>query len=169
MNPSGRPSQSPQYRRVFLVAFALLLANAAQAFDLKDTSGQPQRLADLKGKWVVVNFWATWCAPCVKEIPDIAAFAKEQGDKVRVIGVALDWDETGKRDADENKVKSFAKKIGLTYPLVLGTDASEKTFGRLKGMPTTFVYDPAGKLVFQKTGSVTKEMLTKIVAGEKVS
>ena len=165
----NRPRQFPQVFRVFLFVLGLLMAGAGHAFDLKDTSGQPQRLADLKGKWVVVNFWATWCAPCIKEIPDIAAFAKEQGDKVRVIGVALDWDETGKREADEAKVKSFAKKVGLTYPLVLGTDASEKTFGRLKGMPTTFVYDPAGKLVFQKTGSVTKEMLTKIVAGEKIS
>ncbi|MBI3714951.1 MAG: TlpA family protein disulfide reductase [Betaproteobacteria bacterium] len=164
----NRSRQSLQKLRVFLLALTLLATGVCHAFDLKDTSGQPQRLADLKGKWVVVNFWATWCAPCVKEIPDIAAFAKEQGDKVRVIGVALDWDETGKREADEAKVKSFAKKVGLSYPLVLGTDASEKTFGRLKGMPTTFVYDPAGKLVFQKTGSITKEMLTRIVAGEKI-
>ena len=155
--------------RALLAGLALTVGTMAGAFDLKDTDGHAQRLADLKGKWVVVNFWATWCAPCVKEIPDIAAFAKEQGDKVRVIGVALDWDETGKRAVDEPKVKSFARKVGITYPLVLGDDASEKTFGRVKGMPTTFVYDPSGKLVLQKTGSVTKDMLTKVVAGEKIS
>ncbi len=164
-----RPCLSLIYSRAILALAALALSAAAAGFDLKDTAGQPQRLADLKGKWVVVNFWATWCAPCVKEIPDIAAFAKEQGDKVRVIGVALDWDESGNQSAaDQAKVKAFAKKVGITYPLVLGTDASEKTFGHLKGMPTTFVYDPTGKLAFQKTGTVSKEMLTKIVAGEKV-
>jgi thiol-disulfide isomerase/thioredoxin len=158
--------------RIMLAAFAIAInafAISANAFDLKDTTGQAHRLADLKGKWVVVNFWATWCAPCVKEIPDFAAFAKAQGDKVRVIGIALDWDETGKREADERKVKAFAKKVGLTYPLVLGDDKSEKVFGKMKGLPTTIIYDPAGKIVFQKTGVVTPEMLNRVIAGEKVS
>lgn len=143
--------------------FSLLLySGGGGAFELKDTSGQIQKLADLKGKWVVVNFWATWCAPCVKEIPDIAAFAKEQSAKTRVLGVALDWD-------NEKQVKAFAKKVGLTYPLVLGNEASEKAFGKLQGLPTTIVYDPTGKIVYQKTGTVTKELLNRIVAGEKVS
>ena len=146
----------------FALVALCFFAHASSAFDLKDTTGAPQRLADLKGKWVVVNFWATWCAPCVKEIPDIAAFANEQGDKVRVIGVALDWD-------NERQVQAFAKKVGLTYPLVLGTEASEKAFGKMKGLPTTIVYDPAGKIAYQKTGTVTRELLSRIVKGEKVS
>ncbi len=133
---------------------------ALHAFDLKDTSGTAQRLADLKGRWVVVNFWATWCAPCVKEIPDIAAFAKEQGDKVRVLGIALDWD-------NEKQVLAFARKVGHSYPLVLGTEASEKSFGKMKGLPTTIVYDPEGKVAYKKTGTVTRELLSRIVKGEK--
>ena len=152
------------YRVVLNFALVVLcaLAVSAQAFDLKDTSGSIQRLADLKGKWVVVNFWATWCAPCVKEIPDIAMFAKEQGDKTRVLGVALDWD-------DEKQVMAFARKVGHNYPLVLGTAASEKAFGKMKGLPTTIVYDPTGKVVYRKTGTVTRELLSRIVKGEKVS
>ncbi|MEP7155065.1 MAG: TlpA disulfide reductase family protein [Betaproteobacteria bacterium] len=152
------------YRVVLKIALVALCFGAwsAHAFDLKDTKGAPQRLADLKGKWVVVNFWATWCAPCVKEIPEIAQFAKEQGDRTRVIGVALDWD-------NEKQVQAFAKKIGLTYPLVLGTDASEKAFGKMKGLPTTIVYDPSGKIAYQKTGTVTRELLLRIVQGEKIS
>ena len=171
INKHNLPSLlSTRYRAALLwiTLVISLFAASASAFDLKDTTGQPQRLANLKGSWVVVNFWATWCAPCVKEIPDFAAFAKAQGDKVRVIGIALDWDETGKREADERKVKSFAKKVGLTYPLVLGDDKSEKVFGKMKGLPTTIIYDPNGKIVFQKTGVVTPEMLNRVIAGEKV-
>jgi thiol-disulfide isomerase/thioredoxin len=138
------------------------MAGKIHAFELKDVTGQPHRLADMKGKWVVVNFWATWCAPCVKEIPDIAAFLKDHGGKVRVLGIALDWD-------DEKQVTAFARKIGHTYPLILGNDASEKVFGRAKGLPTTFVYDPAGKIAFKKTGTVTKQLLERIIRGEKVS
>ncbi len=144
---------------VFAIALAAL---PAAAFDLKDTAGQSQKLSEMKGKWVVVNFWATWCAPCVKEIPDIATFAKESGDKVRVLGIALDWD-------DEKQLKAFAKKVGHTYPLVLGNDASEKTFGKVKGLPTTIVYDPNGKIAYQKTGTVTRELLARVIKGEKIS
>jgi thiol-disulfide isomerase/thioredoxin len=141
----------------------------ASAFDMKDTNGQAQRLSELKGKWVVVNFWATWCAPCVKEIPDIAEFAKSQGDKVRVIGVALDWVEGDKpTETDERKIKAFAKKVGLNYPLVLGNNATEKFFGKVKGLPKTIVYGPDGKVAFEKTGTVTKELLARIVGGEKI-
>ena len=154
---------STLYRVVLKFALCLICAGslAAQAFELKDTSGAPQRLTDLKGKWVVVNFWAIWCAPCVKEIPDIAVFAKQQGEKTRVLGVALDWDS-------EKQVLAFARKVGHTYPLVLGSEASEKSFGKMKGLPTTIVYDPAGKIAYRKTGTVTKELLTRIVNGEKV-
>jgi thiol-disulfide isomerase/thioredoxin len=144
-----------------LLLVAALFGAAAHAFELTDTTGKPQRLADAKGQWVIVNFWATWCAPCIKEIPDLAAFAKEAGSKARVVGIALDWD-------DKAKVTAFAKKTGHTYPLVLGDDKSEKAFGKVKGLPTTIVYDPQGKIAYQKTGTVTKELLHRVIKGEKV-
>jgi len=151
---------------LFSLVSAVALANPV--FELKDTEGGAHRLKDLKGKWVVVNFWATWCAPCIKEIPEIAEFAKEQGAKTRVIGIALDWDESGKRDADEAKLKRAAKKFGHSYPLVLGDNTTEKVFGKIKGMPTTIVYGPDGKVAYNKTGVVTKDLLTRVVNGEKV-
>jgi thiol-disulfide isomerase/thioredoxin len=164
-----------KYRRLPLISvrfFTLLacigLSVATQAFELKDTAGKSQKLADLKGKWVVVNFWATWCAPCIKEIPDIAEFAKAQGDKVRVIGIAIDWDETGKKDADAAKLIRTAKKFGHQYPLVLSDNNTEKVFGKIKGMPTTLVYDPDGKQVYNKTGVVTQELLGRVIKGETV-
>jgi thiol-disulfide isomerase/thioredoxin len=145
-------------QRVFgaLAACAALVALPAAAFDLTDTAGKPQRLADYKGRWVVLNFWATWCVPCIQEIPEISAFRKAHGDVV-VIGVAIDAE-------DAAKVTSFAKKVGHDYPLVLSNDAVEKQLGAPKALPTTRVYDPSGNLVYDKPSRVdakTLESLTR--------
>jgi len=134
------------------------IALPAAAFTLNDAEGKNWRLADLKGKWVVVNFWATWCAPCVKEIPDLAAFAKAHSDNAVVLGVALDYDNLA-------QVKTFAKKVGMTYPMVPGEeqDQAEKQLGKVKGLPTTLVYDPSGKQVLSRTGTITREQLEDLV------
>ena len=130
---------------------ALAAAPAAQAFDLTDTSGRPQRLADFKGRWVVVNFWATWCVPCIQEIPEIAAFRKDHRDVV-VIGVAIDAE-------DAAKVRAFAAKVGHDYPLVLSNDAVEKQLGAPKALPTTRIYDPSGRVVYDKPSRVDRKFL----------
>jgi thiol-disulfide isomerase/thioredoxin len=139
-----------------VAASAACAALPAAAFDLTDTAGKPQRLADFKGRWVVLNFWATWCVPCIQEIPEISAFRKAHGDVV-VVGVAIDAE-------DAAKVASFAKKVGHDYPLVLSNDAVEKQLGAPKALPTTRVYDPSGKLVYDKPSRVdakTLESLTR--------
>ena len=140
--------------RAFAVAAALAMPLAAQAFDLTDTAGKRQRLAALKGRWVVVNFWATWCVPCIQEIPEIAAFRKAHAD-VAVIGVAIDAQ-------DAAKVRAFAAKVGHDYPLVLSNDAVEKQLGDPKALPTTRVYDPSGKVVYDKPSRVDRKLLESL-------
>ena len=132
---------------------ALLAASLpAGAFDLTDTQGKRHRLADYRGKYVVLNFWATWCVPCIQEIPEIAAFYREHPEVV-VIGVAQDVE-------DAAKVKQFATKVKHDYPLVLADDGVEKQLGSPRALPTTRVYDPAGKVIYDRVGRVDNKFLT---------
>jgi thiol-disulfide isomerase/thioredoxin len=138
--------------RLAVTLFTVVMASQAAAFDLSDTQGKRHRLADYKGRWVVVNFWATWCVPCIQEIPEIAAFGREH-PRVVVIGVAV--------DAQDNvaKVKQFAVKTGHDYPLVLSDEKVEKQLGEPKALPTTRIYDPTGKVVYDRVGRVSKKSL----------
>lgn len=147
------------FARLALLACALAFAaRAAHGFDVTDTDGTRHRLADYRGKWVVVNFWATWCAPCIKEIPEIADFQRANAPgRAVVIGIALDVD-------DVEKTRQFARKVGHSYPLVLEDDDTEKQFGKVKGLPTTVIYDPSGKRAWTRTGTVTRKSLEDVLA-----
>jgi thiol-disulfide isomerase/thioredoxin len=137
--------------RVFVMAFTALAVGAADAFEVTDTQGKRHELADYRGRWVVVNFWATWCVPCIQEIPEIAEFAREH-PKVAVLGIAMDAENPG-------KVKQFAQRVGHAYPLVLANAKVEKQLGSPKALPWTQVYDPAGRRVYDRAGRVTKKSL----------
>jgi thiol-disulfide isomerase/thioredoxin len=139
--------------RTILLAALVALASVAHAagFDVTDTQGRRHRLADYHGRWVVVNFWATWCVPCIQEIPEIAAFAKSHPNVV-VIGIATDSE-------DPAKVKRFAAKLGHGYPLVLSDDRIERQLGHPAALPTTKIYAPDGKLVYDRAGRVDRRFL----------
>jgi thiol-disulfide isomerase/thioredoxin len=138
------------------LVFVTCCTSAAAAFVVTDTAGHRHALADYKGRWVVVNYWATWCVPCIEEIPEIADFQRAHPDVV-VLGIAIDAEDVA-------KTKVFAKKVGLTYPLVISDDSVERQFPRVKGLPTTRIYDPSGKVVFDKLGRVTRKSLEEVMA-----
>lgn len=142
-----------------LPAFLLIavLAVPVHAFDLRDTAGKEHRLAAYKGRWVVVNFWATWCVPCIQEIPEIAAFHREHPEVV-ILGVAMDAENPA-------KVKQFAVKVGHDYPLVLATDRVERQLGSPRALPTTRIYDPRGKVIYDRVGRVSKKFLEDTTRG----
>ena len=137
--------------RALVTCITALAAVPALAFDVADTAGKRHRLEDYRGRWVVVNFWATWCVPCLQEIPEIAAFAKARPDVV-VLGVAMDAE-------DVDKVKRFAAKTGHAYPLVLADEKVEKQLGEPRALPVTRIYDPAGKVIYDRPGKVDRKLL----------
>jgi thiol-disulfide isomerase/thioredoxin len=154
----------PLSRTLWEIAALLALAAAfdARAFDVVDTAGQRHKLADYRGKYVVLNFWATWCVPCIQEIPEIAEFRKSHPEVI-VLGVAV--------DAEDNvaKAKQFAAKTGHAYPLVIADDGVEKQLGRQRALPTTRIYDPAGKVVYDKAGRVDRKILEELTRRDPVS
>ncbi len=137
--------------RGIVTAFIVLATPVAAAFDLTDTQGKRHRLADYQGRWVVLNFWATWCVPCIQEIPEIAEFARSH-PRVVVIGVAMDAEDVA-------RVKRFAQKTGHDYALVLADEAVEKQLGEPKALPTTRIYDPTGRVTYDRVGRVSRKSL----------
>ncbi len=114
-------------------------SGSAPAFTLEDLQGKKVALADFKGEVVVLDFWATWCPPCRREIPDFITLQKEYADRgVQIVGVALD---------EFPKVQAFVRDNGMNYPVLMGTDAVVAQYGGIEGIPTTFIIDRQGKIV----------------------
>jgi thiol-disulfide isomerase/thioredoxin len=116
-------------------------ARPAPEWKLQNLEGKTVRLADFKGKVVLLNFWATWCPPCRAEIPDLIALQKQYADKgLVVIGVSMD-------QGGPERVASFAKKMAITYPIVMGDSKIDQAYGGIQVLPTTFIIDRKGNVV----------------------
>lgn len=143
------------------ILFALLLALAAPAFaaapqpalSVKTLDGGTFDLSSQQGKWVIVNFWATWCSPCLKELPDISAFVAAHKDKVAAIGMDFE-------DADKADIEKFLKSHPLSYPVsMVDVDNPPKDFGAPRGLPNTYVIAPDGHLAKTFLGPIkTKDL-----------
>jgi len=129
---------------------------AAPSFELKDQSGATVKLADYKGKVVLLNFWATWCGPCKVEIPWFVEFERANKDKnFAVIGMSMD-------DDGWTIVKPYTEEHKMNYRVLVGDDKISKDFGKLSGLgsidslPTTFLLDRDGKVAAVHNGLVSK-------------
>jgi thiol-disulfide isomerase/thioredoxin len=104
------------------------------------------QLSQLKGKAVIVNFWATWCGPCKIEMPWLVDLQKKYGPQgLQIVGVAMD-------DSDEKTISEFAQKMGVNYPIAKGSEKIAEAWGGLDGLPYNFFVDRNGKVVASMKG-----------------
>jgi thiol-disulfide isomerase/thioredoxin len=126
---------------------------------LPDVDGREQRLEQFRGKVVVVNFWATWCAPCREEMPEFIKAQKEFGPKgLQFVGIAVD---------QADKIRQFAEEIGLNYPTLVGgfgaMELSKALGNSLMALPFTVVLDRKGAVVHTQLGTLKPDKLEAIV------
>lgn len=120
----------------------------APDFQLKvlEGKGQTLTLSSLKGKAVLLNFWATWCEPCKIEMPWLIDLQKKYGPQgLQIVGIAMD-------DTDEKTISDFTHKMGVNYPVVIGTEKVADLYGGIDGMPTLFYVDRSGKITDHELG-----------------
>jgi len=172
---------SKRILRVALYAFVALIAlgaglwasssrqtavpsvNSAQvlwALSLPDLNNQPQRLEQWRGKVVVVNFWATWCEPCRKEIPLFVKMQEKHAAKgLQFVGISID---------QVDKTSEFARNFKINYPTLIGTfdavEVSQKAGNQRRGLPFTVILDRKGQIAATELGGVTQEKLDALIA-----
>lgn len=120
-----------------------------------DSNGKTLKLADLKGKAVLLNFWATYCVPCKTEMPWLVKMQQQYGPQgLQIVGVTKDGDS-------EKTASEFTKKMGINYPILAGSEKVEDSYGGIGGLPTTFFIDRSGKVVVRRIGQMREEQIVE--------
>ncbi|MEW6594422.1 MAG: TlpA disulfide reductase family protein [Thermodesulfobacteriota bacterium] len=146
---------------LFLLAVTLLAGTAVAATPMPRfvlpsvTDGRALDSNTLKGKVLLINFWATWCPPCRKEIPSLIELQNKYGAKgFSVIGISTD-------QGGSSLVAKFAQKMNINYPVVLSDSDTPRNFGNILGIPTTFLVDRSGNVRKRYDGYVDHETLER--------
>lgn len=134
-------------------------ATAVAQASFYDLQEKVQPLAQWQGKVMIVNFWATWCPPCLAEIPEFIQLQKQYGKQgVQFIGIAID---------QKSKVQAYAKEVGMNYPVLLGDlagiDLARRIGNPQGGLPYTVIVDRSGKIVTTQLGTLSREKLEEII------
>lgn len=124
---------------------------------LPDMDGKDRALSEFHGKWVLVNFWATWCPPCIEEMPELERFHKAHKDSdAVVVGVNME-------DIELAELKEFVENMFISYPILLAPPDGTTVLGRIPALPTSLLISPQGKLIDRHIGSVTAEMIDRMI------
>ncbi|MET0047227.1 MAG: TlpA disulfide reductase family protein [Sedimenticola sp.] len=127
-------------------------------FSLPDLDGRTVKLSEFRGKWVVVNYWATWCPPCVEEMPELELFHSQNKDSnAMVLGVNMET-------IDVELFKDFVEDQFISYPVLRTPPAHRTALGKVPGLPTSYLVSPEGHVVARQVGTVSKDMLERFIA-----
>ena len=146
---------------VFMILFAVTGVAEPVDYSLPDLNGKKHSLADYQGKWVIVNYWATWCPPCQEEIPDLVEFHdRHKDDDAVVLGINFE-------DLGEEQLSSFVDSFMISYPILRSEPVAVTPLGPVPGLPTTFIIAPDGTPVARQVGPVTGKQLEDYIASKK--
>jgi thiol-disulfide isomerase/thioredoxin len=148
-----------------MCGLGLLLSVAVLAepvdYNLPDLKGERHSIADYRGKWVIVNYWATWCPPCQEEIPELVDFhERHKNDDAVVIGINFE-------DVGRDQLESFVESYLISYPILRSEPLPETPLGPIPGLPTTYIVAPDGSPVARQVGPVTGEQLDDYIERKK--
>lgn len=125
----------------------------APDFELVTLDGQPARLSNLRGKVVLLNFWATWCPPCKAEMPDLEAIYREYGDAQGLVVVGVNYEE------DAAPVEAFVRERGLSFPVWLDRKGEAAAKLGVRGLPVSFIIDREGYVLDAWNGQIAREAM----------
>jgi thiol-disulfide isomerase/thioredoxin len=127
---------------------------AAPDFSRSSLDHREIRLSAYRGKVVVLNFWATWCEPCIAEVPRFAEWQRKYGPRgLRIVGVSM--------DDDEAPVRTAVRKYGLNYPVVMGDEKLGELYGGVLGLPMTLLIDANGRIRFEHEGAADLDLIER--------
>jgi len=144
---------------IILLAIVAVPAGYAEPVDfvLPDLDGKQRRLSEFRGKWVLVNYWATWCPPCLEELPELEVFHTEhQHRDAVVIGVNME-------DIALPRLRAFVEDQFISFPVLRAKPASRSALGAIPGLPTSYLVSPMGELVARQVGLVDREMIERYI------
>jgi thiol-disulfide isomerase/thioredoxin len=137
----------------------LTLPLLAQAVDMPLTAvnGSKTNLDRYQGKWLVVNYWATWCPPCIIEMPELQSFHDENVENnAMVVGINAEH-------ISQQRLQAFLDDYFITYPNFVSGPTQQSELGLIPGLPTTFLVTPEGEVVARQVGPVTREMIEQFI------
>jgi len=146
-----------RYISALVLLIALPLATQAVDMPLTAVDGSQTNLKQYEGKWVVVNYWATWCPPCIVEMPELQSFHDEHASRdALVIGINYEL-------ISQQRLQGFLDDYFISYPNFVSQPGQQSELGLIPGLPTTFLVSPAGKVVARQVGPVTRDMIEQFI------
>lgn len=135
-----------------------LLASEARDFTLPDMDGRNHSLSDYRGQWVLVNYWATWCPPCLEELPELEVFHNNAEGKAVVLGVNTET-------IDRKALRAFVEDQFLSYPILRAPaqPRRDQVIGPIEGLPTSYLVTPEGEVVARQVGAITASAIDKFI------